>query len=214
MIRRSLATLLTLFAVLLGPYAVAQTATTPATPPPATLSVATFAGGCFWCMEKPFDVIDGVSSVYSGYMGGTTVNPTYEQVSSGRTGHTEVVQIAFDPAKVSYDKLLDIFWRNVDPIDKGGQFCDRGSQYRPEIFFHNDEQKSQAEASKAKLDASKVLDWPVVVPVTAAAVFTKAEEYHQKYYKKNPGHYTMYRLGCGRDQRLEALWGKVPAKTN
>jgi peptide-methionine (S)-S-oxide reductase len=115
---------------------------------------------------------------------------------------------------VSYDALLEIFWRNVDPVDKDGQFCDRGSQYRPEIFAHNDEQKTQAEASKAKLDASKKLQWPVVVPVTVASEFTKAEEYHQKYYKKNPGHYQAYRAGCGRDRRLEALWGKETVKTN
>jgi peptide-methionine (S)-S-oxide reductase len=210
MIRRSLACLASLCLLFSGLTAAAQQPPAPA----AKMTLATFAGGCFWCMEKPFDVVDGVASVYSGYMGGTTKNPTYEQVSSGRTGHTEVVQITYDANKVSYDALLDIFWRNVDPVDKDGQFCDRGSQYRPEIFAHNDEQKTQAEASKAKLDASKKLQWPVVVPVTVASEFTKAEEYHQKYYKKNPGHYQAYRAGCGRDRRLEALWGKETVKTN
>jgi peptide-methionine (S)-S-oxide reductase len=209
MIRRSIACLASLFLLIYSFAAIAQQPT-----PAAKMSVATFAGGCFWCMEKPFDVIDGVFSVYSGYMGGTTPKPTYEQVSSGRTGHTEVVQVTYDANKVSYEALLDIFWRNIDPVDKAGQFCDRGSQYRPEIFSHNDEQKQLAEASKAKLDASKKLPWPIVVPVTAASEFTKAEDYHQKYYKKNPGHYQRYRTGCGRDARLEALWGKDLAKTN
>jgi peptide-methionine (S)-S-oxide reductase len=212
MIRRSFLALAALAALTLSLPAAAQQA--PVQQAPATQQVATFAGGCFWCMEKPFDVVDGVVSVYSGYMGGETKNPTYEQVSSGRTGHTEVVQVTYDASKVSYDALLEIFWRNVDPVDKGGQFCDRGSQYRPEIFAHNAEQKQKAESSKAKLDASKKLPWPVIVPVTAAAEFTKAEEYHQKYYKKNPGHYQRYRTGCGRDARLEALWGKDPVKTN
>jgi peptide-methionine (S)-S-oxide reductase len=207
MIQRSMACLASLFLMIFSLTASAQQA-------PAKMTLATFAGGCFWCMEKPFDVVDGVFSVYSGYMGGTTKNPTYEQVSSGRTGHTEVVQITYDANKVSYDALLEIFWRNIDPVDKDGQFCDRGSQYRPEIFFHGDEQKNQATASKAKLDASKKLQWPVVVPVTVASEFTKAEEYHQKYYKKNPGHYQAYRTGCGRDRRLEALWGKETVKTN
>ena len=192
-------------ALLFGQPAIAQT------PPPAApsgLAVATFAGGCFWCMEPPFDKIDGVFSVYSGFMGGKTPNPTYEQVSRGGTGHAEVVQVTYDPAKVSYNKLLDTFWVNVDPVDKGGQFCDRGDVYRPEIFVHTEEQRKLAEASKAKLDASKQLQWPVVVPVTDASAFTKAEDYHQKFYKKSSAHYYNYRRGCGRDARLEALWGK------
>ncbi len=210
MIRRSMACLASLFLLISGFAVTAQQ--TPA--PAAKMTLATFAGGCFWCMEKPFDVVDGVFSVYSGFMGGTTKNPTYEQVTTGRTGHTEVVQVTYDANKVSYDALLEIYWRNVDPIDKDGQFCDRGSHYRPEIFSHNDAQKKQAEASKAKLDASKKLPWPIVVQVTVAGDFTKAEEYHQKYYKKNPGHYQAYRTGCGRDRRLEALWGKEAAKTN
>ena len=180
----------------------------------SSLVVATFAGGCFWCMEAPFDKLDGVRSVYSGYMGGTVENPTYEQVSRGGTGHAEVVQVTYDPAKVSYEKLLDTFWVNIDPVDKGGQFCDRGSQYRPEIFVHNEEQRKVAEASKTALDASKKLQWPVVVPITAAGKFTKAEEYHQKFYKTNTAHYTRYRTGCGRDARLEALWGKAAVATH
>jgi peptide-methionine (S)-S-oxide reductase len=182
--------------------------------PAAGLSIATFAGGCFWCMEPPYDKRDGVFTVYSGYMGGKELNPTYEQVSSGRTGHTEVVQVTYDPAKVSYQTLLDTYWVNVDPVDKGGQFCDRGPQYRPEIFVHTPEQRKLAEASKAAIDGSKKLQWPIVVPVTDAGIFTKAEEYHQKFYKKNVAHYTRYRQGCGRDARLEALWGKAAvAKT-
>ena len=183
-------------------------------PPAGGLAVATFAGGCFWCMEGPFEKLDGVFSVFSGYMGGTTANPTYEQVSRGGTGHAEVVQVTYDPARINYQKLLDVFWVNIDPVDKGGQFCDRGDQYRPEIFVHSDEQRKVAEASKAALDASKKLPWPVVVPVTAAGTFTKAEEYHQKFHIKNPGHYKRYRAGCGRDARLEALWGKAAAHVN
>jgi len=175
---------------------------------PGGLAVATFAGGCFWCMEPPFDKIDGVFTVYSGFMGGTVPNPTYKQVARGGTGHAEVVQVTYDPAKVSYQKLLATFWINIDPVDKGGQFCDRGDVYRPEIFVHTDEQRKSAEASKAALDASKKLPWPVVVPVTSAGPFYKVEEDHQKFYKKNPAHYYRYRAGCGRDARLDALWGK------
>lgn len=195
-------------ALLFGQPASAQT---PPAAPSSGLAIATFAGGCFWCMEEPFDKIDGVFSAYSGYMGGKTKNPTYEQVSRGGTGHAEVVQITYDPAKVPYNRLLDTFWVNIDPVDKAGQFCDRGDVYRPEIFVHNEEQRKQAEASKAKLDASKQLPWPVAVPVTDASTFTKAEDYHQKFYKKSVAHYKSYRAGCGRDARLEALWGKNAA---
>jgi len=198
-------------ALVLGLPASAQQ---PAPAPAAGLAVATLAGGCFWCMEPPFEKLDGVFTVYSGYMGGTTKNPTYEQVSRGGTGHAEVVQITYDPAKISYQQLLDVFWVNIDPVDKGGQFCDRGDQYRPEIFVHSPEQRKLAEASKAALDASKKLPWPVAVNVTDAGAFTKAEEYHQKFHLKNPDHYKRYRRGCGRDARLEALWGKAAAKTN
>lgn len=170
------------------------------------LTKATFAGGCFWCMEKPFDVIDGVVSTTSGYTGGTKVNPTYKQVSSGRTGHAESVQVEFDPSKVSYEALLDVFWRNVDPLDGGGQFCDRGDQYRTSIFYHSDEQKTLAEQSKAKLDDSRKFAKPIVTEVVAAETFYPAEDYHQNYYQTNANRYKFYRYSCGRDQRLANLW--------
>ena len=205
---------LSIFALLaIMVFGAPASAQTPA-PQSTGLEVATFAGGCFWCMEAPFDKLDGVFTVYSGYMGGTTEKPTYSQVTRGHTGHAEVVQVTYDPAKVTYQKLLDTYWVNIDPVDKNGQFCDRGSSYRPEIFVHSPEQRAVAQASKAALDASKKLPWPVVVPVTDASAFTRAEEYHQKYYKKNASHYARYRAGCGRDTRLEALWGKdATAKT-
>lgn len=191
-----------------APRSSAQTATTP---PAANLAVATFASGCFWCTESDFDKVAGVVSTISGYMGGKTKNPTYEQVSRGNTGHAEVLQVTYDPAKVSYDKLLEVFWANTDVVDAGGQFCDRGSHYRPEIFVHTPEQRRIAEAGKAALQKSGKIKRPIVVPITDASEFTKAEEYHQDFYKKNPGHYFRYRLGCGRDYRLEELWGKKPS---
>ena len=171
-------------------------------------AVATFAGGCFWCVEADFDKIDGVVSTTSGFMGGTTPNPTYKTVSAGGTGHIEVVQIMFDPTKVSYQKLLDVFWRTVDPYDAGGQFCDRGDIYATAIFAHGDEQLKLAEASKQTL----VQTGPksvIATSIRAAGPFTPAEEYHQDYYKKNPVQYAYYRYRCGRDARIEALWGKV-----
>jgi peptide-methionine (S)-S-oxide reductase len=180
----------------------------PATAPPAGQEVATFATGCFWCTESDFDKVAGVTSTVSGYMGGHTKNPTYQHVSSGKTGHTEVLQVTYDPRQVSYTQLLDVFWRNVDPLDKDGQFCDRGSHYRPAVFYHNEAQQKAAADSKAALDASKRFNKPIVVEVTAASEFTRAEEYHQDYYKKEPLRYGIYRYGCGRDARLEALWGK------
>jgi peptide-methionine (S)-S-oxide reductase len=170
---------------------------------------ATFAGGCFWCTEEAFEKVPGVTGVVSGYMGGTVKNPTYEQVSTGRTGHTEAVQVTFDPAKVSYDKLLDTFWLNHDPTVKDRQFCDAGSQYRPEIFYHSEEQKRLAEASKAKWDKAKPFRQPIVTPVTAASDFWPAEDYHQDYYKKNPVQYRFYVTGCGRYSRLDQLWGAL-----
>jgi len=178
------------------------------TEPPASpaTAVATFAGGCFWCVEADFDKVDGVISTTSGYTGGLVVNPTYEQVSSGRTGHTEAVEIAYDPAKVTYQQLLDVFWRNHDPLVKDRQFCDRGSQYRPAIFYHNEEQRSQAEASKTKHQAR--FKQPIQTEITAATTFYRAEEYQQDYYKKNPVRYQFYRFNCGRDARLEQVWGK------
>ena len=173
-----------------------------------TLEKATFAGGCFWCMEAPFDTLPGVTSVTVGYIGGTVENPTYEQVSSGGTGHTEAVQIVFDPSKTGYAKLLEIFWRNIDPTVKDRQFCDVGSQYRTGIFTHTEEQRMLAEKSKEALLKSKPFEGPVVTEITPAGPFYEAEEYHQHYYKKNPIRYTFYRTSCGRDGRLKQLWGK------
>jgi peptide-methionine (S)-S-oxide reductase len=175
-----------------------------------TTAVATFAGGCFWCMEPPYDKQDGVIATTSGYMGGTKKNPTYPEVSAGGTGHTEVVQVVYDPAKVSYDKLLEIFWRNVDPTVKDRQFCDIGDQYRTAIFVHSDLQRSAAEASKAALEKTKPFKEPLVTPVVAAGDFWPAEDYHQDYYLKNPIRYSYYRTGCGRDARLKQLWGSAP----
>jgi len=166
---------------------------------------ATFAGGCFWCMEPPFDKLDGVISTISGYAGGKTKNPTYEEVSRGTTGHTEVVQITYDPNKITYEKLLEVFWRNVDPLTPNRQFCDVGSQYRTAIFYHDEPQKRLAEESKKAL--SKRFKEPIVTEIVAASEFYPAEDYHQDYYTKNPLRYKYYRYNCGRDQRLEALWG-------
>ena len=171
------------------------------------LAKATFAGGCFWCMEPPFDKLDGVISTTSGYTGGHKENPTYEQVSSGATGHAEAIQIIYDPEKVSYGKLLEVFWRNTDPTDGGGQFCDRGNQYRTAIFYHDDEQNSLAQQSKQALIESKGFT-EIATEITAASAFYSAEEYHQDYYKKNPVRYKFYRYSCGRDKRLKELWGE------
>jgi len=171
-------------------------------------AVATFAGGCFWCMEGPFDELQGVISTTSGYTGGHTKNPTYKQTSTGRTGHTEAVQIVYVPDQVSYEKLLDVFWHNIDPTTPDQQFCDSGSQYRSEIFYHNDEQKQLAEASKTVLNNNKPFSEPIVTQISKASTFYAAEDYHQDYYKKNPIRYRYYRHGCGRDKRLEQLWGE------
>jgi peptide-methionine (S)-S-oxide reductase len=171
------------------------------------LAKATFAGGCFWCMEKPFDELSGVVSTTSGYIGGKTVNPTYEQVSAGVTGHTEAVQIVYDSSKVSYEKLLYVFWRNIDPLDAGGQFCDRGSQYRSGIFYHTPAQRQLAEKSKQTLTASKRFSKPIATPIEAADKFYPAEAYHQNYYQTNAVKYNFYRFTCGRDRRLSERWG-------
>jgi len=176
----------------------------------AGLAKATFAGGCFWCMEPPYDKLDGVISTTSGYTGGQKTNPSYREVSAGGTGHTEAVQVVYDPKKVSYEKLLEVFWRNVDPTDAGGQFCDRGDQYRTGIFFHDDDQKRVAEISKAAVEKSKPFKQPIVTKLVAATEFYPAEDYHQDYYMKNPVRYKLYRYNCGRDKRLEELWGKAP----
>ena len=190
----------------------AASAQTP-TPPPKSLAgprvaVATFAGGCFWCMEPPFDRLDGVISTISGYTGGTVPSPTYEQVSAGRTGHTEAVQVTYDPSKVTYEKLLDVFWHNIDPTVKDRQFCDIGSHYRSGIFVHDAEQRRLAEASKATLDRNKPFKGAIVTEIVNAGAFYPAEEYHQDYYVKNPIRYRYYRTGCGRDARLKELWGE------
>ena len=171
-------------------------------------AVATFAGGCFWCMEPPFDKLEGVISTTSGYTGGHTQNPSYKQTSSGKTGHTETIQIFYNLRKVSYEELLDVFWHNIDPTTLDQQFCDRGTQYRSEIFYHNEEQKHQAETSKAALKKNKPFKAPIVTQVTQASTFYSAEDYHQDYYKKNPIRYMYYRYSCGRDKRLEQLWGE------
>ncbi len=168
---------------------------------------AAFAGGCFWCTEEAFEKVPGVTGAVSGYMGGKLKNPTYNQVSSGMTGHTEVVEVTFDPAKVSYEKLLDVFWVNHDPTVKDRQFCDSGSQYRPEIFVYGEQQKKLAEASKAKWEKQKPFKQPIVTPITAASDFYPAEDYHQDYYKKNALQYRFYVTGCGRYARLDQLWG-------
>ncbi len=170
------------------------------------LAKATFAGGCFWCMEGPFDKLPGVVSTTSGYTGGTKKNPSYEQVSAGTTGHTESVQVVYDPAKVSYEKLLEVFWHNIDPVAKNRQFCDVGTQYRSAIFVHDANQKRLAEASKAEIQ--KRFKQPVATEIVQASAYYPAEEYHQDYYTKNPVRYKIYRSGCGRDARLEELWGK------
>jgi peptide-methionine (S)-S-oxide reductase len=180
-------------------------------PAGAHLAKATFAGGCFWCMEPPFDNLNGVVSTTSGYIGGQKTDPTYEEVSSGGTGHTEAVEVLYDPAKVSYEKLLDVFWHNVDPTVRDRQFCDVGSQYRTGIFTHDETQKRLAEESKAALGRSRPFKEEVVTEIAPAGRFYPAEEYHQDYYKKNPVRYKFYRYNCGRDQRLEQLWGKAAA---
>lgn len=172
------------------------------------LAIATFAGGCFWCMEPPFEKLAGVVSVTSGYTGGHKSNPTYEEVSAGGTGHAESVQIVYDSTQISYAQLLQVFWHNIDPLAVNRQFCDGGSQYRSAIFYHNDEQRRLAEESKQKLEQIKKFDQPIVTEIVAASTFYKAEEYHQDYYKKNPVRYKVYRTGCGRDRRLKELWGE------
>jgi peptide-methionine (S)-S-oxide reductase len=173
----------------------------------AGLAKAVFAGGCFWCMEEVFENVDGVVSVLSGYMGGTLANPSYEQVSAGGTGHAESVEVLYDPAKVTYAKLLEAFWHNVDPVTPNAQFCDHGSQYRSAIFYLDDEQKRLAEESKAMIEQAKRFQEPIVTQIVKADQFYAAEDYHQDFYKKNPIRYKFYKYTCGRAQRLEALWG-------
>jgi len=172
-------------------------------------AVATFAGGCFWCMEPPFDKLEGVISTTSGYTGGQKQDPSYEEVSSGGTGHAESVQVVYDPARITYEKLLETFWRNIDPVAVDRQFCDSGTQYRSAIFYHDEAQRRLAEESKKALEASGRFNQPIATQIVKASTFYPAEEYHHDYYKKNPVRYKIYRYGCGRDQRLQEIWGKA-----
>jgi peptide-methionine (S)-S-oxide reductase len=196
----------------LGAHCSVGQARTPTAVGKPSLQKATFAGGCFWCMEDAFEGVPGVVSAISGYTGGTKKNPTYEEVSSGGTGHFESVEVAFDPAKVSYEKLLSIYWENVDPLTPYGQFCDNGEQYRTAIFVHDDAQRKAAEASKAKVEER--LKAKVVTFILPASTFYPAEDYHQKYAKKNPFRYGLYRKGCGRDELLQQIWGVKPVEGN
>ena len=177
--------------------------------PSAPSGKAIFAGGCFWCEETAFEGVPGVVSVTSGFTGGQKKNPTYDEVSSGSTGHAESVEVVFDPAKISYEKLLEIFWHNVDPFDGGGQFCDRGTQYRSAIFYSDETQRQAAEESKRKLEEQPQFKGKIATQTVPASTFYPAEEYHQDFYKKNPVRYKQYRLGCGRDARLKQIWGEA-----
>jgi peptide-methionine (S)-S-oxide reductase len=190
-----------------GADAESKGGTSEAPPVAEGMAVATFAGGCFWCMEPPFDKIDGVGSTTSGYIGGDEQHPTYKDVSAGRTHHAEAVRIVYDPAKVSYEDLLYVFWRNIDPTTDHKQFCDWGDQYRTAIFYHDETQKAAAEASKRDVSEHGKLPGPVLTEIEPAGKFWVAEEYHQDFYEKSPLRYKSYRTGCGRDARLEQLWG-------
>ena len=185
---------------------IAADPTSAARPPSEGEAVAVFAGGCFWCMEGPFEKLEGVESVESGYTGGPEVRPSYRAVASGETGHFEAVRVVYSPAKVSYSKLLDVFWHNIDPTQSNGQFCDKGDQYRSAIFVAGASEQAQAESSKRSV--SQTLGRSAVTPILPAAVFWVAEDYHQDFYKKNPTRYKSYRAGCGRDHRLQQLWGE------
>jgi len=200
----------------LAAMAQADTASKPASPAtsvksaaPAASDRALFAGGCFWSMESAFEGLPGVTSVVSGYTGGTKANPSYEEVSEGGTGHAESVEVRFDPRKITYAELLDIYWHNTDPTQSNGQFCDHGNQYRPVIYYRDSTQKRQAEVSKRAIETTpQRFTSPIVTQIQPAGKFWPAEEYHQDFYKKEPDHYESYREGCGRDRRLVALWGK------
>jgi len=168
---------------------------------------ATFAGGCFWCMEPPYDKLEGVISTTSGYIGGDKANPTYEEVSAGGTGHAEAIEVIYDPSKIGYTTLLEVYWRNIDPTTPDRQFCDHGDQYRPELFYHSDEQRRLIEESIKKIEETKTFPERIATEVSSATQFYPAEEYHQDYYLKNPLRYKFYRYSCGRDQRLKELWG-------
>ena len=200
----------TLFMALAGVLLAGPLQAAPETPAAAQpgSAVAVFAGGCFWCTESDFDKVPGVLSTTSGYIGGHVENPTYEDVSYGKSGHIEAVQVRYDSSKISYAQLLEVFWPTIDPITANAQFCDKGPQYRSAIFYGNPQEQALAEASKAALDSSGKLPGPVVTEILAATTFYPAEEYHQDYHSKNPIRYAYYRNGCGRDARLEQLWGK------
>lgn len=171
------------------------------------LEIATFAGGCFWCMEPPYDKLPGVEKITVGYIGGTKVNPSYEEVSSGSTGHTEAIQLEYDPDLISFEKLVEVFWKNINPTQSNGQFYDMGSQYRTGIFYHSDEQKKIAEESKKNLEKTGKFKDPIATEITKASVFYPAEDYHQKYYKKKPDHYKRYSIGSGRVEYKKKVWG-------
>ena len=173
---------------------------------------ATFAMGCFWCAETAFEGLPGVGAVISGFSGGTEKNPTYHDVSAGKTGYAEVVQVTFDPAKISYSRLLDIFWHNIDPTQANGQFCDHGKQYRSAIFYHDEAQRRLTEQTKKEFADSGRFKRPIVTQIVAYTAFYPAEEYHQDFYKKEPEHYQSYRTGCGRDRRLKEIWGEAAPK--
>jgi peptide-methionine (S)-S-oxide reductase len=206
---------LSIFGWLLSTLLLATPGASTEAPPSQTdadlLAVATFAGGCFWCMEPPFDELEGVVETTSGYTGGHKPDPTYAEVTRGGTGHAEAVRVRYDPGKIAYARLLEVFWRNVDPTTRDRQFCDTGDQYRTAIFYHDPEQKRLAERSKQEIEAGGRLRQPIVTQIVEAREFWPAEEYHQDYYKKNPVRYKLYRHRCGRDQRLEELWSNSDA---
>lgn len=205
--RRSWNAMALVMAMLLATAPFAARALSPTATPTTTEAVATFAGGCFWCMEPPFEKLPGVRSVVSGYIGGHVANPTYKQVSAGGTGHAEAVEIRYDPTRISYEQLLYVFWRNIDPLAADRQFCDRGAQYRAAIFVHDDAQRAAAEASRRALETAGRFQQPIVTEIVVAGRFYPAEAEHQDYYKKNPLRYNYYRFNCGRDARLQELWG-------
>ncbi len=203
--RQTVLSILTVAVLLIGAGTIQSTSQAASD---STFNKAYFAGGCFWCMEEAFEKVEGVRSATSGYMGGTVSNPTYEEVSAGRTGHAESVEVVYDPVKVSYQKLLDAFWKNIDPITPNAQFCDHGSQYRSAIFFQTDEEKRASDTSKQAVEQSKRFKEPIVTQIVMASQFYLAEEYHQDFYKKNPIRYKLYKYNCGRAQRLEEVWGE------
>lgn len=196
-----------LLALCAGVLWLAQASASPPTEPADGQAVATFAGGCFWCMEPPFDALDGVVATISGYTGGTAERPSYEEVSAGGTGHAEALRVIYDPDKLTYERLLEVFWRNIDPVTADRQFCDGGEQYRSAIFVHDEAQAEAARKSRDALAASGRLPGPIVTEIEPAGAFWAAEEYHQDYYRKNPIRYEFYRFNCGRDDRLRELWG-------